>query len=64
MSIYHELKFLNELVNTSNNDTEKEVKDFNNGILNAQNYLKKLNEKIMFTKVNVSELLTFINLMK
>ena len=64
MSIYQELKFLNELVNTSNNDTEKEVKDFNNGILNAQNYLKKLNEKIMFTKVNVSELLTFINLMK
>ena len=64
MSIYQELKFLNELIFSYGEDKDEEVQKFNIGIQHAKYYLNNLNEKIKFTKVNVSELLNFINFMK
>ena len=62
MGIYQELKFLNELVFSNNGkDDDKEIKDFNDAMKSVQSYLKSLNSKITFTKVNISDLLSFLN---
>ena len=64
MSIYQELKFLNELVNTSNNNNnnnEATYNDFNKAVKKLEKYFKNLNSKISFTKINVNELFSFLN---
>ena len=65
MSIYQELNFLNELANTQNTDEkEKETIEFNNAIKHIEKYMKSLNNKIMYTKVNITDLFGFINQIK
>ena len=61
LSIYQELSFLNELVYSNNNSNDKDIKSFDNAMKNVEIYLKNLNSKITFTKVNISELLSFLN---
>ena len=62
MSIYQELKFLNALINREReDDNDGVIKNFNNAVKSVENYIRKLNEKIIFTKVNISELFGFLN---
>ena len=61
MSIYQELKFLNELVNTNEPSTENEIKSFNEAVKSVEKYIKRMNNKISFTKINISELFSFLN---
>ena len=65
MSIYQELNFLNELANTQNTDEkDKETVKFNNAIKHIEKYMKSLNNKIMYTRVNITDLFGFINQIK
>ena len=64
MCIYHELRFLNELVDVSNNSTsDKDIYliNFDKAVEKIQNYIKKINSKIAYAKVNISDLFSFIN---
>ena len=61
MSIYHELKFLNELVNTEESSNEAELKPFNDAVKNVEKYIKNITKRIGFTKINISELFSFLN---
>ena len=60
MSIYQEFKFLNELANISQT-SDPIIEDFNNAIKRITKYLKNINDKIMFTKVNISDIFSFLN---
>ena len=61
ISIYQELNFLNELANTNNTIEDSEIKRFDFAIKKIEKYLKKLNDKIIFTKTNISEIFSFLN---
>ena len=61
MSIYHELKFLNELVNTEESSDDLELKPFNEAVKKVENYIKNITKRIAFTKINISELFSFLN---
>ena len=62
MSIYQELKFLNALIKKErDNDNDSIVINFNNAVKSVENYVRRLNEEIIFTKVNISELFGFLN---
>ena len=70
MSIYQELKFLNELVDVNNNqikdnnidnDKGNHLINFDSAVKSIKKYLRALNNKIMFTKVNISELFSFLD---
>jgi DNA polymerase alpha subunit A len=60
ISIFQELKFLNELANTDNNN-ELEIKNFNNAMKKIKNYLKNLNDKLIFTRINITDAFSFLN---
>ena len=60
MSIYQEFKFLNELANISQT-SDPIIEDFNNAIKRITKYLKNINDKIIFTKVNISDIFSFLN---
>ena len=59
-SVYQELKFLNELANFNNTTEGNEIKSFDTSTKKIEKYLKKLNDKLMFTKINISEIFNFI----
>ena len=68
--IYQELKFLNELVDVNNNqikdnnidnDKGNHLINFDSAVKSIKKYLRALNNKIMFTKVNISELFSFLD---
>ena len=62
MSIYQELKFLNALIKKErDNDNDSMIINFNNAVKSVENYVRRLNEEIIFTKVNISELFGFLN---
>ena len=65
MSIYQELKFLNELININERSCyyscDNIIKPFNNAVKNVEKYIKRLNKQINFDKVNIIELFNFIN---
>ena len=60
MSIYQELKFLNELVNIDESINYNEIKQFNDAVEKVEKYIKNIYNKISFTKVNIAELFNFI----
>ena len=62
MSIYQELKFLNELVNINEYSYEDDIKEFNYAVEHVQKYIKKIIKKIGFNKINISDLFSFLNL--
>ena len=62
MSIYQELKFLNELVNINECSCEVDIYEFNRAVKHVQKYIKKIIKKIGFNKINISELFSFLNL--
>ena len=61
MSIYHELKFLNELVNTNESSIDTELKPFDAAVKKVEKYIKNISNKISFTKINISDLFSFLN---
>ena len=63
-NIYQELKFLSELVNIDENLKDKKINQFNDAAKNVEKYINKLNEKISFTKVNITGLFNFLNQVK
>ena len=61
MSIYQELKFLNELVNIDIKENDPRIKELNEAFKNVEKYIKNMTNKISFTKINISELFSFLN---
>jgi len=61
MSVYQELNFLSELVNIDENLNDEIIKQFNDAVKNVEKYIKNLNNKISFTKVNLAELFNFLS---
>jgi DNA polymerase alpha subunit A len=61
MSIYQELKFLNELVNIDIKESDPRIKELNEAFKNVEKYIKNMTNKISFTKINISELFSFLN---
>ena len=61
INIFEELKFLNELANTSGSTNDSEIMDFNKIVKKIANYMKNLNDKLIFTKINISDIFNFLN---
>ena len=61
ISIYQELKFLNELVNINENSYDNEIQQFNDAVKNVEKYIKGIFKQISFSKVNITKLFSFIN---
>ena len=61
MSIYHELKFLKELVNTNEKLNDPEIQQFDKAAEKVEKYIKNISNRICFTKINISELFSFLN---
>ena len=63
MSVYQELKFLYELVETDdkNENRPNEEKDFDKAVGKLEKYFEKVKSKIDFINVDVSDMFTFLN---
>ena len=61
MDIYQELNFLNELININVYSNDNDINQFNYAVKNVEKYIENINKQISFTKVNVTELFSFIN---
>ena len=63
MSIYQELKFLNELVkiNRKNDNKKPEEIKFDKAVSKLEKFFDKLNSKIDFINVNLASMFTFLN---
>ena len=61
-SIFQELKFLNELANSENEkDKDLEITNFNKAMKKTKKYLKSLNDKLIFTRINITDTFSFLD---
>ena len=64
MSVYQELKFLNEIIKINRNKvkkSEEEEVEFNKAVSKLKSYFEKLKSKIDYINVNLSSMFTFLN---